>query len=296
MAIIPISSNQTNGVITNGIPQGVNSLFGVVTGSSVIATTRLEEILTRARDTLSDPNAERWTEARLIRLADEAQRAIAAFAGLLRKQVTIPLVMGTTDYILPADAHRVIRVTNELNQAVQLVSHEYADTHFGTLWEQFISSPVTAIIFDKLNGRHLKVYPAPPTPASATLPAATPPNQVYGVATSGTAQAEGVSSPYGIATGFTVSSDIVLTVDYLANPAPLVKLSDPLELNEVFDRAMKFYITGMALRDDKDVQNRQIGNEELTLYQAELRQAISDGMMDSTSMGTNYDVAYEKVI
>lgn len=256
--------------------------------------TRLEEILIRARDTLSDPNAERWTDARLIRLADDAQKSIAVFAGLLRKKAEVNLVTSQTVYSLPTEAHRITRVTNEFNQAVPLVTHEYADKHFGFNWEQQVGSPVKAIIFDKLNGGQFKVYPVPAT--TAVQQVGTPPNQVYGLTTSGAIQAQGVSSPFGIATGFEVVSTTFLTIDYLANPTPLVLATDPLQFNEAFDRAMKFYITGMALRDDKDVQNRQIGNEELVLYQAELRQAISDGMMDATAAGTNYDVSYEKVI
>jgi len=255
--------------------------------------TRLEEILIRARDTLSDPNAERWTDARLIRLADDAQKSIAVFAGLLRSKVEVNLVTSQTLYTLPADAHRIIRVTNEANQVIPLVSHDYADQHFGLNWEQHTGSPAKAIIFDKLNGGTFKVYPSPTT---TTQLVGTPPNQVYGLTTSGVAQAQGLSSPFGIATGFEAVSTTFLTVDYLANPTPLVLATDLLQFNEAFDRAMKFYITGMALRDDKDVQNRQIGNEELVLYQAELRQAISDGMLDATAAGTNYGVSYEKVI
>jgi len=255
---------------------------------------RLQEILIRARDTLSDPNAERWTEPRLIRLADDAQKSIAVFAGLLRKKAEVSLVVSQTEYILPVDAHRITRVTNEFNQAVQLMSHDYADRRFGANWEQHIGSPVKAIIFDKLKGGHFKVYPKPV--ATAVQQVGTPPNQVHGILVSGVVTGSGVSSPFGVATGFETLAATFLTVDYLANPVTLVAATDTLEFNEVFDRAMKFYITGMALRDDKDVQNRQIGNEELTLYQAELRQAINDGMLDSTAAGTNYDVSYEKVI
>jgi len=255
---------------------------------------RLQEILVRARDTLSDHNAERWTDARLVRLADDAQRAIAVFAGLLRARAAIPLVTSQVEYTLPVDAHQITRVLNEFKQSVTLMSHDQADAVFGINWEQQLGSPVKAVIYDKLNGGTFRVYPVPAEVAVQQV--GTPPNQVYGLVSSGVIQAQSFSSPFGIATGFEVTAVTELTVYYLGNPTALVASTDLLQFNQVFDRAIKFYITVMALRDDKDVQNRQIGNEELGFFQTELRRAMSDGMLDSTAAGTNYDVSYEKVI
>ena len=48
----------------------------------------------------------------------------------------------------------------------------------------------------------------------------------------------------------------------------------------------------MALRDDKDVQNRQMGAEELQFWQIELRKAIKDASENFSGATTQYDTQY----
>lgn len=255
--------------------------------------TRLEEILVRVRDTLSDPNAERWADPRLIRLADDAQKSLVLHANYLRTKVTLPLLAAQAEYTLDSNIHKLTRVLNENSDAIPLLSHEQADREYGARWELDVGSPVQAIIYDKLNSNVFKVYPIPATVAADTITPSTP---AYGVATSGDVQADTLSSPFGVVTGFTVQSNSFLTVYALANPKDLLTSTDALQINSVFDRALKFYVTGMALRDDKDTQNRQIGNEELQFYQIDLRKAMEDATHDFTAKDTQYELPYQRVI
>jgi len=255
--------------------------------------TRLEEIISRARDTLSDPNAERWTDARLLRLADDAQKSLVLHANYLKVKVTVPLLADAAEYTLDSIVHKPTRILNENSDPLPLLSHEEADKQLGPLWELAVGAPVQAIIYDKLNSNIFKVYPIPPTEDPATI---TPTTPVYGVTTSGDVQANTISSPYGVVTGFTVQSSLALTVYALTNPVDLLAVTDSLQVNSVFDRAIKFYITGMALRDDKDTQNRQIGNEELQFYQFDLRKAMQDSAHDFTAKDTQYELPYQRVI
>jgi hypothetical protein len=55
---------------------------------------------------------------------------------------------------------------------------------------------------------------------------------------------------------------------------------------------MRYYVSGMALRDDKDTQNRQFAAEELKLYDRELGLAKETSELDSTD-GSQYVVAYQ---
>jgi hypothetical protein len=63
----------------------------------------------------------------------------------------------------------------------------------------------------------------------------------------------------------------------------LIDVDQTLEIDEVFDKAIKHYVIGMALRDDKDTQNRQVGNEELGFYAAEIGRATVSSSLDFTT-------------
>jgi len=255
--------------------------------------TRIEEILIRARDTLADPLQERWSDARLLRLVDDAQKSIVLHANYLRTKVQVPLLNGQADYQLGSIVHKLTRVLNEQQIAVPLLSHVQADKLYGVRWELAVGPTVLAIVYDKLDANWFKVYPIPDAALASTIVPTTP---FYGVGTSGLVQADAVSSPYGVVTGFEVQSTAFLTVSVLTNPVDILAATDVLQLNSVFDTAIKFYVTGMALRDSKDAQDRQTGNEELGFYQVSLRQAIKDGAQDFTGSRTQYDADYGRVI
>lgn len=83
-----------------------------------------------------------------------------------------------------------------------------------------------------------------------------------------------------------------LKVRYLKKPDPVTSVDSVLEIDEIYDKAIKFYVTGMALRDDKDVQNRQIGNEELSFFQIAIQESVRDGERDFVGANTQYEVPY----
>ena len=250
--------------------------------------TRLEEILVRARDTLADPNQERWLDAQLIRLADDAHKSLVEQTSLLRTKFTVPIADGQELYTLPTNIHQISRVLDGSFINLPLLSHEQADIELGIGWEQTIGAP-THVIFDKLAPNDFKLYPIPTNvPVGVVTPLAT---QV-GVTSSGTIEASGFSSPYGVVTGFLTTPLAQLTIYGTLKATTIVLPTDLLESPDVYDRAIKFYITGMALRDDKDVQNRQMGAEELQFWQIELRKAIKDASENFSGATTQYDTQY----
>ena len=104
---------------------------------------------------------------------------------------------------------------------------------------------------------------------------------------------ENFNSDFGILTGWTVSNSL-LTVYYLKKPSTIKYVTDELEIDDIFDSAIKYYVTGKALRDDMDAQNRTVGNEELNFYTRELQEAITDDFIDFTrNDGKQYYVSYK---
>lgn len=95
----------------------------------------------------------------------------------------------------------------------------------------------------------------------------------------------------GIITGLDVMTS-TLSVNYIKKPDKISTLQDTLTLDEVFDKAIKYYVTSKAFRDDLDAQNRALGNEEFSLYERELDLAIQDDTKDFTRNNKQYFTRY----
>lgn len=89
------------------------------------------------------------------------------------------------------------------------------------------------------------------------------------------------SSPYGMVTGI-ARSNAKLEINYLRRPAPIISINSELNIDDIFDKALKFYVTSAALKDDMDTQNLQVANTEFSYYERELNIAIGDDMKDFT--------------
>lgn len=286
--------------------------------------TRIEEILVRARDTLTDPLKERWDDARLLRLLDEGQKVLATKARLLRSNVPVPLAAGVFEYTLPPSVSPSVsvintagqpvvvtstslqyalpnnifsftRAVNELGDPILLLSHAHADNRYGRNWEAKTGPTVQAIIFDKQDQTKFRVYPIPDeTVVGSTTTQLATLNSLYGITVAGglSSTYDLVSSPYGVMTGVAQISNTSFTIYYIRYPAVITAVTDNLEIHEAYDVALKFYICGMALRDDKDVQNRSLGNEELQLFREKLADAITESSLDFSSESTKYEVPY----
>lgn len=288
--------------------------------------TRLEEIITRARDTLSDPNGERWSDARLIRLADDAQKLIAKHAKSLRSKVDVPLAAltaeyalpdaipgavtvwtaaggavqltalpGALSYALPPSINRITRALNELGAPIPVLTHDQADKLYGSAWEALVQSPMQALIFDKNDQSRLKVYPIPvettPTEISTEIGNL---NSLYGITVAGGLEStyDVMSSPFGVVVGVAQITSTSFTLYFVRAPNPLLVITDNIELNQMYDMAMKFYIAGMALLDDNDAQSRSRGAEEIGFFNAELKGAKTDSSRDNMAGGDVYNTPY----
>jgi hypothetical protein len=147
--------------------------------------TRIESILTRARDSLADAAKERWSDEHLLRILDEGQKDIARHTRLLKDETDIPLVEGQAVYKLPSDLWLItraafdgclipLRTHNELDELVRTRAlsneHDYHERRGYTsydrvtgsfCWELDTGSEVTALVFDKRNLDEIRVYPIP---------------------------------------------------------------------------------------------------------------------------------------
>ena len=112
-------------------------------------TTRVADIITRARDTLADPKKERWSDDRLLRLLDEAQKDLARQTSLLKGYSSIRLEPFKATYAMPEDCWRLTRA-HFAEQYLQLFSHESLDK-LDLAWYTKQGSTLQALVFDQRN-------------------------------------------------------------------------------------------------------------------------------------------------
>lgn len=120
---------------------------------------RIETILLRARDTLADPSQERWTNERLLRILDEAQKSICRKFDLLHGVAFIDLEVNKVVYTLPDDVWVLTRITYD-QKVLPMYSYQQFDrTRPG--WEAHTGNRLEAVVYNLRNTQELRVYPIP---------------------------------------------------------------------------------------------------------------------------------------
>jgi len=147
--------------------------------------TRIENILLRARDTLADPEAERWSDDRLLRILDEGQKDLAKQTQILKGRHEFIVEIGVDTYTLPENLWLIQRASFDSTE-IPLYSYDNMDERAkkqrlsrGTYdsrergrsvnidyigeqrWELDEGDQVAALIFDNRNLDQIRVYPIP---------------------------------------------------------------------------------------------------------------------------------------
>lgn len=121
--------------------------------------TRIAEILTRVRDSLADPRKERWDDARLVRLIDEAQKVIARRFELFRGETLVGLTVDSPMYKLPDDVWRITRASFD-HRVVPMMTYDEMDKRDAD-WMVKEGTKLEAIIFNNRSMNEIRVYPLP---------------------------------------------------------------------------------------------------------------------------------------
>ena len=96
---------------------------------------------------------------------------------------------------------------------------------------------------------------------------------------------------YGVTPVFDDDSQGI-TIYYLKYPDEITATTDELEIDQVWDEALKYFVTGMALRDNKDTQDRQVGSDELTIFGSLVQKAVKDAKEDFIGTRTQFNSHY----
>jgi len=191
-----------------------------------------------------------------------------------------------------------MRITDLEGNQIPLRSHAQMDD-INPTWEFDTGTSLEYIVFDKLNPGQFKVYPIPEVGDIPNTYIAGTYGVVVGI------EGDTVASPYGIVVDInttvtqtaTFSSDYgelsdmsevlkSLLVYYHERPAEVDAIdsgTSVLNIDEMYDKAVKHYVIGMAWRDDQDTQNRRLGAEELQFYAMEFINAKKHSAADNIS-------------
>lgn len=222
-----------------------------------VLMSRLSTILLRVRDTLADPNAQRYPDALLYRLVTEAQQSLSKVLLNVTKVAVVQTVIGQSRYALPEDLLSLIQVSHNFvgetsSTKLEQLSYLDANLQFAGDWEKNIGTP-SYVVFGDLAGSELIITPVSVKPSE-------------------------------------------LRVTYRALAGEIIDAASSLELSPDFDLAIKFYVTGMALRENIDTENRQAGVEELSFYSTELRtlqaRLSKSKVTSAVSLDTSYTGAF----
>jgi len=273
---------------------------------------RVADILTRVRDSLSDDAGDRWTDARLLRLIDEAQKDLAKKSLLLRSKIGVALLADINVYQLPDDTIHFLRFVNADGEEIPVVTHEEMDKlNFG--WEIVTGTEIEYIVYDKLNPRMFKVYPIPSAADDGDGESFT--TSDFGVVT---LSEDDAVDDFGIATSITTSATLTATwnsdfgvltdmssvfqsiVVYYYRYSTLIDAIDiapsVMEIDAIYDRAIKLYVVGEALLDDKDTQDVTLGRSRKKEYREDRDKASSDSSKDfnrATQRRTTYNSGFQ---
>lgn len=266
---------------------------------------RVEDILVRVRDTIGDTGKTRWDDNSLLRRLNEGQYDIGKKAELFKKTAAIQLVKGQFLYTMPDDFIK-LKEAMFAYEPLDIYPAQQMKRIFGSDWRlHTTTSEIKAVVTDRQDRKTIRVYPRPFIDDLYDNYTFNP--DTYGVTDTLTDYT--FDAAYGVP-GSIYDTELIdlelsdfgiivealegkfLTIEYVRRPTFVNFVSEDPEVPDAFDTALVKYITGTALRDDIDTQNRSMGNEELILYQTELDDIQSVSKQANTSVAKNNQVEY----
>ena len=190
---------------------------------------RIDSIIVRARDKLVDTEKQRWSDARLLRLADEAQKDIARHSKLLKATYSFSLEIGEAHYDLPEDLWLITRATfNDCE--IPLLSYDQLDEQALKVdhicWDTVTSSNIECLVYDNRDLQTIRVYPIPDDSIAENDYTFQNAGYLDAIIYSGT--------PFGVLTGVPDIDQLVEELGVIVDAEALVYLvTDPTSCNGV---------------------------------------------------------------
>lgn len=218
------------------------------------------EIITRAREGLSDVQKTRWSDTRLLALLFDGLQILSLETTLFMEDKYIELVQDLEHYDLSDRAMRFIRIEH-LDRPLVIGTHEALDK-IDRNWRNTTASHFKFALTDKSRPGVFTLYPKVP---DLTLSLVNNVNGPYGIITDiSYTDYQLASLPGEGEIGSPENKDWLRVYYTLKFDQP--ELDTDLDIEPFIRVGLEHYIVGRALRANQDTQNRTIGNEEYALW------------------------------
>jgi len=247
-----------------------------------------KDILEAARFNLSDTDKQRWTDKRLLILLNNALTDITKNTILLTKKLYVGIYNLVADYDLSSQIFKIDRI-EYLNTPLLKYTYDQMDAK-NINWQTDTGTKPTAFVYDKQNQGQFRLYPI--IDSIEANPHIT------------------FSSSFGIITDISYSDfepfstdtfgDLgsfedtgYLVIFYTPRITAITDINTDIDIPEAMVEPISRYISGYALRDNTDTQNRTVGLEDIQLYEKAIEEYR---VVKSESFGnTNYEVEYRSI-
>lgn len=264
--------------------------------------TRIENLLTKIRQDIGDERATKWTDINLLNLIDDAQRDIAQQAEVLRDTLAIDVVPFSETLDLP---EKTIRITRAIYKGLPLPlrSHEEMDV-LNASWQERFGTEVEALVYDRYDQGLVRPYPliSAVTRTFVWDSGEGMPINIVGFTATGDGMPISIEfadvlvsteGDGGIIDIQATATGELIKIYYTKNSEEISNTADALEISDQWDKAIRFYVDGMALKQDNDAANIARSASYLSDYGRELTQVINRASLNSTR--ANREMQYRRV-
>lgn len=263
-------------------------------------STRIEDILEGARDLLADelPSA-RWDDPKLIRFLNEGYKEAVITNKLLKGDIEFFIDDDVRFLLLPDKVFLPTRVLYN-GTKISFLTHQDLDRqheehHPSRFWECDEGPDPLALIFDLQDRRNATIFPI--LRDITKTPYTFNPNTLGVLLTIGTVS---TGNPFGVianvddsakedgfiipAFGVAANADDrgVIKVFFDRKPGELTDINSVIEIDSVFDIALKYYTIHMAFAADQDTMDNRMSEKYLSMYAAKITKAKKDAAMGYT--------------
>lgn len=221
---------------------------------------KAKDILNKVRYNLSDSARTRWTDERLLSLLNDAILDIAKTTTLFIETTFYTVQNNVVDIDISEVALKIVRA-EYMDEPLPMYSFEEMDKK-DKFWQLEKGSEVLALVYDKQRAGLLKQYPIVENDQNDYIIY----NSAFGIMTGITYSdiAPVVTGTFGDLAG--IPNEAIIKFYYVRRHEAINDINSDVEIDDLIEQPLIHYITGMALRDNKDAQNRTVAAEELNIY------------------------------
>lgn len=241
--------------------------------SKAIISMYAKDVLKKVRYNLSDTASDRWTDARLLSLLNDGIKNIAITTTLFVETIFYVVTDLVVDIDLSDSALKILRAEYN-DKTLPFYTFDEMDnnkdniTSGSKVWQQDTGDEVLALVYDKQKNSLLKQYPIVSNAQNDNIVY----SGDYGIITyiSYSDIAPVVTDLYGDLGD--IPDDALIKFYYVRKHVLIDDINDTLYIDDLVEQPLIHYITGMALRDNQDTQNRNMAKEELQMYDTLIEQ------------------------